>query len=62
MKHRKKGRKIYTYHAKNRRIFSSYHPVRSAVTTVLTLIVIGVLGFVGYNIVGPVVTRLQQEE
>ena len=62
MKHRKKGRKIYTYHAKNRRIFSSYHPVRSAVTTILTLVVIAVLGFVGYNIVGPVITRLEQEE
>lgn len=61
MKHRKKGRKIYTYQAKNRRVFSSYHPMRSAIGTVLTLIVVVVLGIVGYNIVGPVVTRLQLE-
>ena len=62
MKHKKRGRKIYTYQARNRRVFSDYHPVRSAVGTVLTLAVIGALGFVGYNIVGPVVTRLHKEE
>lgn len=62
MKHRKKGRKIYTYHAKNRRVFSSYHPMRTAIGSVLTVIVLAVLGLVGYNIVGPIVTRLQIEE
>lgn len=62
MKHRKKGRKIYTYQAKNRRIFSSYHPMRTAIGSVLTVIVLAGLGFVGYNIVGPIVTRLQIEE
>lgn len=62
MKHRKKGRKIYTYQAKNRRVFSSYHPMRTAIGSVLTLIVLAGLGFVGYNIVGPIVTRLQIEE
>lgn len=36
--------------------------MRSAIGTVLTLIVLVVLGIVGYNIVGPVVTRLQLEE
>lgn len=62
MKHRKKGRKIYTYQAKNRRIFSPYHPVRNAVGTVLTLVLMAVLGIVGYNIIGPVTDRLRAEE
>ncbi len=62
MKHKKKGRKIYTYQARNRRVFSDYHPVRSAIGTAVTLVLIGVIGFVGYNVVGPIVTRLHQEE
>ena len=62
MKHKKRGRKIYTYQARNRRVFSDYHPLRSAVGTVLMLAVIGVLGFVGYNVIGPIVTRVHQEE
>lgn len=62
MKHRKKGRKIYTYQAKNRRIFSPYHPVRNAVGTGITLILTTLLGVVGYNIIGPVTDRLRAEE
>jgi len=62
VKHKKKGRKIYTYQARNRRVFSDYHPVRSAIGTAVTLVLIGVIGFVGYNVVGPIVTRLHQEE
>lgn len=61
MKHKKKGRKIYTYHARNRRIFSPYHPMRSAIGTAVTLVLVAVLGFVGYNIVGPIVTRVNME-
>lgn len=62
MKHKMKGRKIYTYRAKNRRVFSNYHPLRSAIGTVATLILVVVIGFVGYNVVGPIVTRVRQEE
>ncbi|MCQ2408005.1 MAG: putative glycoside hydrolase [Oscillospiraceae bacterium] len=62
MKHRKKGRKLFTYQAKNRRIFSEYHPVRNAVGTLLMLVIMAGLGIVGYNIVGPVVTRIRTEE
>lgn len=62
MKHKVKGRKIYTYRARNRRVFSDYHPLRSAIGTVATLIMVVVLGFVGYNVVGPIVTRMQQEQ
>ena len=62
MKHRKKGRKLFTYQAKNRRIFSEYHPVRNAVGTLLLLVIMAGLGIVGYNIVGPVVTRIRAEE
>lgn len=62
MKRKMKGRKIYTYRARNRRVFSDYHPLRSAIGTVLTLILVVVIGFVGYNVVGPIVTRLQQEK
>ena len=62
MKRKMKGRKIYTYRARNRRVFSDYHPLRSAIGTVLTLILVVVIGFVGYNVVGPIVTRLQMEK
>lgn len=62
MKHKKRGRKIYTYQARNRRVFSDYHPLRSAIGTVLTLLIVAVLGFVGYNVIGPIVTRLHKEE
>ncbi len=62
MKHKKRGRKIYTYQARNRRVFSDYHPLRSAIGTVLTLVIVAVLGFVGYNVIGPIVTRLHEEE
>ena len=61
MKHKRKGRRIYTYHARNRRVFSPYHPVRSAIGTGVTLVLIAVLGFVGYHVVGPIVTRLNAE-
>lgn len=61
LKKKKKGRKLFTYHARNRRVFSPYHPMRTAVGTVLTLAAVVVLGFVGYNIVGPVVTRMSAE-
>lgn len=59
---RRKGRKIYTYRVKNRRVFSKYHPMRSALSTVLTLVVLAFLGVVGYNVVGPLVTRLSAEK
>ena len=62
MKHKKRGRKIYTYQARNRRVFSDYHPIRSAVGSVVFLIVAVVIGFVGYNVIGPIVTRIHQEE
>ena len=62
MKHKKKGRKLFTYQARNRRVFSDYHPVRSAIGTAVTLVLVAVIGFVGYNVVGPIVTRLHEEE
>lgn len=62
MKHKKRGRKIYTYQARNRRVFSDYHPLRSAIGTALTLVIVAALGFVGYNVIGPIVTRLHEEE
>ena len=61
MKKKKKGRKLFTYRAKNRRIFSPYHPMRTAAGVVLTLAAAAVLGVVGYNIVGPVVIRMEAE-
>lgn len=62
MKRKMKGRKLFTYRARNRRVFSDYHPLRSAIGTVVTLILVAVIGFVGYNVVGPIVTRVRQEE
>ncbi|MBQ6042119.1 MAG: hypothetical protein IJL32_15260 [Oscillospiraceae bacterium] len=61
MKHRKKGRRIYTYRARNRRVFSRNHPMRSAFGTAVLLILLGVCGITGYNIVGPVMERMQLE-
>lgn len=58
---RKKGRKIYTYRARNKRVFSKNHPMRSALGIVLTVLIAAVLGVVGYSIAGPVVTRLTAE-
>ncbi|MBR6107787.1 MAG: hypothetical protein IKQ39_07230 [Oscillospiraceae bacterium] len=62
MSHKKKGRRIYTRRARNHRIFSVYHPFRSALGTVVMLVLIAALGFVGYHIVGPVVSRMRAEE
>lgn len=61
MRHKKKGRKIYTYRVKNRRVFSPYHPMLSALGFALTLLVAVVLGFVGYNVIGPILTRTNAE-
>ncbi len=58
---RKKGRKIYTYRARNKRVFSKNHPMRSALGIVLTVLIAAVLGVVGYSIAGPVVARLTAE-
>lgn len=62
MKHRKKGRRIFTRKARNHRIFSVYHPLRTAAGTALTLVLAAVLGFVGYHVIGPIVTRIRAEE
>ena len=62
MAHKKKGRRVYTYRSKNHRVFSQYHPMRSALGSVLTLAAAAFLGLVGYNIIGPVVTRMEAEE
>ena len=62
MSHKKKGRRIYTRRARNHRIFSMYHPFRSAFGTVVMLVLIAALGFVGYHVVGPIVTRMRAEE
>ncbi len=61
MRTRKKGRKIYTYRVKNRRIFSKYHPMRSAFSMVLMSLFLVFFGIVGFNVAGPLVTRLQAE-
>ena len=61
MKHRKKGRRIYTYHARNRRVFSRNHPMRSALGAVVTMAVFAAIVFVGYNYIGPIVTRVHEE-
>lgn len=60
-RHRKKGRKLFTGRDRNRRIFSRYHPMRSALGGVLTVVLLALLGLVGYNIIGPLVTRLSSE-
>ncbi len=62
MAHKKKGRRVYTYRSKNHRVFSQYHPMRSAVGSVLTLLAAAFLGLVGYNIIGPIVTRMEAEK
>ena len=61
MKHRKKGRRIYTYRAKNRRVFSRNHPMRSAFGTAVLLALLAVCVVVGYNVIGPIVTRVNEE-
>lgn len=61
MKNRKKGRRIYTYRARNRRVFSRNHPMRSALGTTVLLVLLAVCGVVGYNVIGPIVTRVNQE-
>lgn len=61
MQTRRKGRKIYTYRVKNRRVFSQYHPMRTALMTVLAVVVLLFLGLVGYNVIGPLATRLRKE-
>ena len=62
MHHKKKGRKIYTYRVKNRRVFSKDHPLRRTVGTVLLLAVMAFLGFVGYHVIGPVLDRISEEK
>ena len=61
MKHRRKGRKLYTYHARNRHVFHRNHPMRSAFSTVVMLVLAVGLVFVGYNYIGPIVERVHQE-
>ena len=60
-KHKRKGRKLFTSRDRNHRIFHRYHPMRSALGVVITLVMIGFLGVVGYNVIGPLVTRLHAE-
>ena len=60
-KNRKKGRKIYTYRAKNRRMFHHSHPFRTAAGVFLTIAAAVILGIVGYSIVGPFMNRLSAE-
>ena len=62
MKHRKKGRRIYTYRARNRRVFSRNHPMRSAFGTAVLLALLSVCVIVGYNVIGPIVTRVNLEK
>ena len=62
MHRKKKGRKIFTYRVKNRRVFSPNHPMRKALGTVLLLVVMGFLGFVGYHVIGPVIDRIAAEK
>ena len=62
MHHKKKGRKIFTYRVKNRRVFSPDHPMRRTIGTVLLLAVMAFLGVVGYNVIGPLMDRLHAEE
>lgn len=59
---RKKGRKIYTYRVKTRRVFSRYSPFRSALGVTLSVIVLVLLGVIGYSIIGPLVIRVEQEK
>ena len=61
MKHRKKGRRIYTYRARNRRVFSRNHPMRSAFGTAVLLALLTLCVIVGYNVIGPIVTRMDRE-
>lgn len=61
MRTRRRGRKIYTYRVKNRRVFSRYHPMRSAIGTAAMVVLLLFLGLVGYNIIGPLTARLRQE-
>lgn len=60
-KHKKKGRKLFTSRDRNHRIFHRYHPLRSAIGIILTLAIVSFLGIIGYNIVGPLVSRLHAE-
>ena len=61
-RHRKKGRKIYTYRAKNRRMFHHSHPVRTAAGILVTMLIAAVLGIVGYSVIGPLTARLSAEK
>ncbi|MBR5372579.1 MAG: hypothetical protein IK130_10245 [Oscillospiraceae bacterium] len=62
MHHKKKGRKIFTYRVKNRRVFSPNHPMRRALGTVLLLAVMVFLGVVGYQVIGPLTDRIAAEK
>lgn len=61
LKHKRKGRKLFTTKDRNHRIFHRYHPMRSALGIALTAALAAVLGIVGYNVIGPLVTRLSAE-
>ena len=61
MPHKRKGRKIYTYRVRNRKMFSKGHPMRSALGIVLTLLLTVFAGIVGYSIAAPVIERLSAE-
>lgn len=62
MGNRKKGRRIYTFRARNHRVFSRYHPLRSALGMGITLVLAAVLAFVGYHVLGPIFTRMRAEK
>lgn len=62
MSNRRKGRKIYTYRVKNRRMFSKYHPMRSALGVTVLVFLVALFGVVGYSILGPLMTRLPKEK
>lgn len=59
---RKKGRKIYTYRVKTRRVFSRYSPLRSVAGVTFSLALLIFLGIVGYSVIGPLVIRVEQEK
>lgn len=61
MAHKRKGRKIYTYRVRNRKMFSKSHPMRSALGVFLTLVLAAFAGVVGYSIAAPITERLAAE-
>lgn len=61
MPHKRKGRKIYTYRVRNRKMFSKGHPMRSALGILVTIVLAVFAGIVGYSIGAPVMERLSAE-